>query len=337
MLTLLDDLSSDLLALRADELHRALPGPALAVLPGRRGAPLFVSVLLHGNEDTGWNALRDLLARHAGRPLPRTLAVLIGNVTAAAARVRRLDGQPDYNRIWPGGDLAHTAEAAMAREVVARIAALEPFAAIDIHNNTGLNPHYACVNRTSAQFLHLARLYSRIGVYFTRPTGVASAAFAVLCPAVALECGQPGHPDTEAAVADYVDGVLHLDSLEAPRHALEDLELHHTIGIVRVPGTTAFSFDGSAADLEFEPGIDRLNFRELPAGTVLGRVRGPGLPLEVRDDAGSDLAARWFEVRDGRLRTREQLTPAMLTTDPRAVRLDCLCYLMERWPVGRTD
>ena len=52
------------------------------------------------------------------------------------------------------------------------------FASIDIHNNTGLNPHYGCVNRLDPPFLHLATLFSRIVVYFKRPLGVQSAAFA---------------------------------------------------------------------------------------------------------------------------------------------------------------
>ncbi|MDP2324627.1 MAG: succinylglutamate desuccinylase/aspartoacylase family protein, partial [Gammaproteobacteria bacterium] len=67
---------------------------------GIREVPLFVSVLLHGNEVSGWNALRRLLA--SPQPLVRSLLVFIGNVDAAAEGLRLLPGQLDFNRIWPG-------------------------------------------------------------------------------------------------------------------------------------------------------------------------------------------------------------------------------------------
>jgi succinylglutamate desuccinylase len=84
-----------------------LPGPALIHLPGRRIPPLFVSVLLHGNEDTGWLAAQSVLKKYATVELPRALSLFIGNVEAARTGLRRLDGQPDYNRVWPGSEEAH--------------------------------------------------------------------------------------------------------------------------------------------------------------------------------------------------------------------------------------
>jgi hypothetical protein len=68
------------------------------------------------------------------------------------------------------------------------------FASIDVHNNTGLNPHYACVNRLDKEFLWLASLFGRLVIYFTHPKGTQTAAFAPFCPAVTLECGKPEHP-----------------------------------------------------------------------------------------------------------------------------------------------
>ena len=98
--------------------------------------------------------------------------------------MRHLDGQPDYNRVWPGSETDGTAEHALMRDVMQRMADREIFASIDVHNNTGLNPHYACVNVIDNRFLHLAALFSRTVVYFLRPLGVQSMALAKLCPAV---------------------------------------------------------------------------------------------------------------------------------------------------------
>ena len=59
-------------------------------------------MLLHGNEDTGLKAIQSLLADYRGRALPRALSLFVGNVQAAAQGQRHLEGQPDYNRVWPG-------------------------------------------------------------------------------------------------------------------------------------------------------------------------------------------------------------------------------------------
>ncbi|MDP3123204.1 MAG: M14 family metallopeptidase, partial [Thiobacillus sp.] len=193
-LTHYDAVPPGLLDLPASRLGEVLPGPALIHLPGRRSPPLFVSVLLHGNEDTGWLAAQTVLKKYAAAELPRALSLYIGNVAAARSGVRRLDGQPDYNRVWLGSEEPDSAETAMMLQVVDAMRARGVFASLDIHNNTGLNPHYACVNRLEPNFLHLATLFSRVVVYFIRPLGVQSAAFAELCPSVTLEFGKPGTP-----------------------------------------------------------------------------------------------------------------------------------------------
>ena len=62
-------------------------------------------MLQHGNEVTGWEAVRRLLKSHYQiDELPRSLLIFIGNPLAAKHRLRRLDDQPDFNRCWPGGN-----------------------------------------------------------------------------------------------------------------------------------------------------------------------------------------------------------------------------------------
>jgi len=103
---------------------------------------------------------------------------------------------------------------------------------------------------------------------------------------------------------------------------------------VRVPPEISLSFDGSSADLALREDLDHLNFSQLAAGTELGRVAdGTRVPLHVT--AGPDGENRcqdFFEVRDRRLLLRRSSMPAMLTRSERAVRQDCLCYLMGRVP-----
>jgi len=328
MLTILDALPGGFLDAEPTRLVEVLDGPTLIHLPGRRSRPLFVSVLLHGNEITGLCAVQALLCRYAGLDLPRALSLFIGNVAAAGHGVRRLDDQLDYNRIWAGGP---TPEHAMAAQVVEEMRRRQPFASVDIHNNTGLNPHYACVNHLDHRFLHLAVLFSHTVVYFTRPATVQSRAFAKLCPAVALECGQPGTEHGLEHALNYLEGCLHLS--EFPSHPVphQDIELLHTVATVKVPEEFSFGFGECERDICFTHTLDHLNFRELPAGIPLARVNGVQcLPLQVEDEQGNPVAERFLVLEDGEICTTRPVIPSMFTLDERAIRQDCLGYFMER-------
>lgn len=334
-LTQLDSLPEGLLALPAARLSEVLTGPTLIHLPGRRTPPLFVSVLLHGNEDTGWLAAQAVLEKYAGSSLPRALSLFIGNVEAARAGLRRLDGQPDYNRVWPGSEEAHLAELAMMREVVDAMRARGVFASLDIHNNTGLNPHYACVNRLEPDFLHLATLFSRIVVYFVRPRGVQSAAFAELCPAVTVECGKPGTPGSVEHAAGFIEAALHLSEFPARPPTPREIDLFHTVATVKVPEAVSFGFGAAGADIDFVAELDHFNFRELGHTDLLGRIRPDGCAtLHAVDEGGMEIGGQLFDYHDGRITLKRRLMPAMLTRDERVIRQDCLCYLMERIPYG---
>jgi succinylglutamate desuccinylase len=319
---------------RTADMHRVLPGPTLIHLSGRRPEPLFVSVLLHGNEDTGLKAVQSVLAAYRDRELPRALSLFVGNVQAAAKGQRHLPNQPDYNRVWPGADSAGLPEHAMTRSVVDQMRARGVFASLDIHNNTGINPHYGCVNRLEAPFLHLAALFSRIVVYFKRPLGVQSAAFSQLCPSVTVECGKPGSAESEAHAAAFLEAALHLAHFPAQAVVSQDLALYHTVATVKVQDQARFTFLGGAdAQLWFEPALDHLNFHDLPAGTRFARVAaGSPQPLVVTDEDGREVTHDYFEIRDGELRTRRVVMPSMLTLNEEVIRQDCLCYLMERLP-----
>jgi len=336
----LDALPEGLLDTAPEGLQSLLGGPTLLHLPGRRPEPLFVSVLLHGNETTGFLALQALLRDYRDRELPRALSIFFGNVAAAAEGVRRLEGQPDYNRVWPGGEGAGTPEHALMVAVVAEMERRRPFAAIDVHNNTGTNPHYACVNRIDHRYLHLATLFSRTVVYFTRPRGVAAMAMGNLCPSVTVECGKPGQPHGTEHVREFLDAALHLSDIPVHPVALHDIDLFHTVLILKVAERCRFGFGGSdpGADLDFLPDLDRMNFRELPPGTCLARVRGDRLDcLQAWDERGRDRVADYFTIEQGELRTRRAVMPSMFTLDARVVRQDCLGYLMERYELVAPD
>jgi succinylglutamate desuccinylase len=332
LFTQLNEVPAGLLETDALHLRTLLPKPTLIHLSGKLTEPLFISVLLHGNEPTGFLALQRLLKKYQNRELPRSLALFFGNIEAAAQNVRRLEHQPDYNRIWPGTELPDSPETAMAASVFSVMRKRRLFASIDIHNNTGLNPHYACINRLDNSFLQLATLFGRLIVYFKRPVGVQSIAFAELCPSVTLECGRPGQQHGVDHVFEFLDSCLHLSALpEQPAHAC-DIDLFHTVAQVKIADHVSFSFRQSDSDLLLSEDLERMNFTEIAVGTVLGQIRNgaPSSPLFVQDEQGNNVTNKFFDLSNGNLQITRPTMPSMLTLDERVIKQDCLCYLMER-------
>ena len=59
----LDSLPEGLTETGPNELYKILPQPTLIHLSGSEDQPLFISVLLHGNEPTGFFAVQALLKK----------------------------------------------------------------------------------------------------------------------------------------------------------------------------------------------------------------------------------------------------------------------------------
>lgn len=327
MLKILDHIPRGLLERDAARLHEVLDGPTLIHLPGQKPRPLYVSVLLHGNETTGWETLRALILRHPEGHLPRGLSLFVGNVAAAKEKHRHLDGQPDYNRIWGPGE---TPEHAMAAQVLEQMREREPVACIDVHNTSGTNPHHACVNRLEPAHLALAGRFGHFVVYADAQPQLSTVAFGEFCPAVIIECGMPDRPGGVEHALAYLEDAMLREDFDEVRLNPGDIDLFRTAAVVEVPEEVEFGF-GDGADLDLLPDLDQLNFNELPAGTIFGRVRpGSGARLRVTGENGRDIADRYFRIESNRLVTASPVMPALVTTDTRIARQDCLCYLMER-------
>lgn len=327
----LDYLPDGLLEATSETLHTLLPEPTLVHLPGKQAAPLFVSVLLHGNEPTGFMAMQLLLKKYQNKPLPRSLSIFFGNTDAARHNLRRLDMQPDFNRIWPGTEMPDCPETALANEIVAVMKQRGLFASIDLHNNTGLNPHYACINKLDNDFLQLAALFGRLIVYFTHPKGVQSAAFAEICPAVTLECGRPGQQHGVEHALEFLNSCLNLNEL--PQHQIHarDIDLFHTVAQVKIDDNVNFSFHRPDADLLLNQDLERMNFTEISPGTVLGTSKNnASLSVIAKDESGNNVTGDFFSIQNGELQISRRTMLSMLTLDERVIRQDCLCYLMER-------
>lgn len=318
----------------AKNLHQIIPGPSLIHLKGQKENPLFVSILLHGNETVGLYAVQQLLTAYKDTILPRSLSIFVGNVDAAREGVRRLDRQPDYNRMWTHDDqpIEYPEERVM-RKVLSEMKNRKPFASVDLHSNTGLNPHYACINKLDNQFYHLATLFSKTVVFFIRPEGVQSTAFSRLCPSVTLECGPL---DDQAGIEhafEYLDACIQLVSIPETPLASNDMDLYHTVATVKVPVEFNFSFTDSTEDIYFNPDLEKYNFKEVAANSPFALTHpDKNVVLDVTNEFGEAVFDAFFTSQDNEIRLRGSMMPSMITLNERVIRQDCLCYLMERYP-----
>jgi hypothetical protein len=308
-------------------IRSLFPKPTLVHLDGKDPNFLFISILLHGNEYTGLKVMQKILAEHAN-DLPRSILMFVGNVRAAEANLRFLPDQVDYNRCWPGTDLEPSPTSQMMQRIVEIAHGLPLFTAIDIHNNTGKNPHYSCITDPSFENQNLAARFNPVGMVFNHK-GVCTMAFNGICPAITLECGLPGDPQGIEHACRFVEGMLTLDELpqnQPTRHALHLVESHLTLN---VPEHVSFAFDPDAdADLRFENNFEERNFTLFDPHQVFGYTR-VARPLSITDTDGHDVTDEILRVEEGKIYLNNTMMPAMITHDKLVVRQDCLCHLLQ--------
>ena len=352
----------EVLTARAADLLGLLGSPGLLVIDPPVVVPcddraLVVGVLIHGDEHSGWIAAAELLRDLATGicPLARRLIILIGNVFAAAYNRRFLDGQRDFNRIWKPGPSRPSQEESWAQKVVDQIAALSPqglFAVVDLHNNSGRNPCYACVARLRPKDLDLARLFSPHIVHFEHPDTTLGAAMAQRAPSVTLEAGPSGCPEGLARLGHTLRTLLVLPDLSQTTTTAQpttvfrnrfSLGVDPTWQITMTALSSIMSITAAENDmLWLREDIDILNFVELTAPTPIGRTSPAAArnPLWIRAVVGQGSSApnpcipaaprlAYHVTPGGLIVLKPGWIPAMLSPKPEAIRADCLGYLME--------
>lgn len=324
----LDKLPRGFLDLEISHLRDVMPEPSLIYLEGAKSPALFVSILLHGNEFSGLKIMQALLSKYPQR-LPRSLFLFVGNVRAAEVSKRSLPGQTDYNRGWPGHELEPNDVTRILQQVVDVVTEDSLFAAIDIHNNTGANPHYACMTDVTRDNQHLASMFNHIGLVFNQPKGVSTMAFNGFCPAVTIECGKPGDLAGIEHGTELLDALLHMDHFPDRPVATHDLQLVKSLVTLNIPHDVSFDFNLSAqADLNFETGFERKNFTEIKPTDVFALTRVKK-PLLITNQHGEDVTDEILRIENGKVYLNRTLMPAMITLDKTIVRQDCLCYLLD--------
>ncbi len=334
MVKQLKKLPQGLLELTADKLHTKLDDHTLIHLEGKIKRPVFISILQHGDEYTGWDALKDYLNNHQ-HVLPRSISILFGNVQAAAQNVRQLNGQPDFNRSWPSRKKYDYPIAQTMQEITAIMQAKKPFASVDIHNNSGRNPHYSGINSLDPVFINLASLFSDTMIYFTSPVGIQSGAFAKFCPSVTVECGLSGTSDGTEQTHTFLELLLSQSNLEHVPGILEHQKVYKIIATIKVKPEIKIAFDPLADGFMLLKDLDCLNFKQTNKAEVFG-ILGSELvaknimPFIITDENDKDVTNQYFTIEGDKVCTTNKFVPAMITQNIQAIRHDCLCYIMQK-------
>ena len=341
MLRITESLPEGFLSADVRDLHTILGGPTLMHLKGRNEPALFISILQHGNETTGWHAVQRLLNHHTASDgtltLPRSVSLFVANVEAAQKGQRRLNHQIDYNRVWSSGIEPNSEEARMMRQIESEMRSRGVFVSVDLHNNSGRHPLYACVNQLDGAKLALAAKFSRDVVYFINPTGVQSMAFGRFCPAITLECGQANAHNGIQPAFEFLNEVIHMDTIDVPPSLLSEIRVLKTVATVRAEGTGPFGFGDQPDGLALRDDLDDFNFVQLPSGTRLGSTPHSNRVLKVFDDDNKDVTDQFLTVDANEIRLGRGVIPAMLTKDIDIIFDDCLCYFMQELSISEDD
>ena len=301
-----------LFAVEARELHHVLTRATVFDLRRDAVRPIFVSTLLHGNETSGWDAVRRFIADFPDA----SIALFIGNVDAAAEQMRHLSSEPDFNRIWR--------QQPWHSEINQILERFKPWCGIDIHNNSGPNPHYSVVTDVSASTLALAALFSNKVIFTDHTLDILAHAVSSYCPSLTIETGTVDDPSSERRAYDFLKRLNELGRV--PNERKHELETYETIGIVKVEHE-----NGSLENFpRFHTSLKQKSFSTLAVGSPFIECLPPGWRVNVSDPAHArDLTHDYLEFRDRSAFLKRDVVMSMFTNTPLLAIQDCVCYFLK--------
>lgn len=324
----------DLSGTEAEALAR-LGGATWWLVPGRdRTRRRLVATLLHGNEPSGFRAMRAWLG--SGVVPTVDTAFCVCSVEAAlgpplfvhrtAARAR------DQNRCFlPPFEGPEGRRAQALLELIERLA---PEAAIDLHNNTGHSPAYGVGTRVDPTILGISALFADRFMYSDLTLGTLMEALDGRVPSAVIECGRAGDPVADATALSGLERFLMLEDLDAARaraSGVEVLERPVRVGVERDASLAFGEAPVPGAALTVRKDVDRHNFKSMEAGEVVGWLGSEASwPLVALGRSGQDVSSQLFVRRGVEVQLRRAIVPVMMTTSAEIAKSDCLFYALER-------
>ena len=307
-----------------------LTASTIVHLDYKKEQTVLISIMLHGNEHSGYYAVKEYLSNLFSKNIipSKNISLLIGNVEAAKNNARFLDDQKDFNRIWSNGS---SDEELWAQKVYREMSSKNLFATLDLHNNTGKNPHYCAVTNLEVSTLKLASLFDGNVLYFTDPEEVFSNYFSSLCPCLTVEAVKV-ETKKDFKILLLIERVMSestLSDIKSKSSILSGKILFESFGKIKIPLDSTISFNGEVADFTFDSSIEELNFHIVRTGQTFGFSHNIDQHLLVYDSNNEPIGSSYFKYVGSEIISIEDFYPAMITTNSKIVHQDCLCYLLK--------
>ncbi len=323
MFNVFKQVDEQFLSMRPEELSKKYQDISLIHLEKGSSARTFVvSVLIHGNEKSSFKILQGFLAYLQSSGLDYSLLILLGNLSGTKDSMRHLKCQPDFNRIWIDPPAKYRDRVLHALQY---IRGLNPYCLIDLHNNTGSNPPYACISTLDKKSIGLASLFSGSVVYFPKKLGLLIDETAGDFPSVVFECGVSMDPKPIDLAIRFLKQVIHQPWSYEELHRLgESVKPQKTVGRFLIIGASSKETIG----FELASNIESKNFKGFLSGDEF--AKGPKVSsIRYVADSGEDLTSEIFICEGESLRFKKNVYPCMLTTNLDVALSDCIGYLLE--------
>ncbi len=310
-----------------------LGGPTWIDIDGMDPSRTRVMVtLLHGNEPSGVKALFNWLINETRKKPLTNISFFVCSVEAALTEPdfshRYLKDEPDMNRCFRPPFKGQNG--ILAERILDRIKLLEPEAMIDIHNTSGSGPDFTIAPNHDDQYAALAANFSRRFIMTELKLG-SLMEVDIGCPIITLECGGSFDMTADHTAMQAIEYLATRDDLydQANRQGV-NVYTHPLRFEIKDDVSITYGDDKkSDFDVTLASDIEKHNFGVTPANDFLGWVGSRGLDyFTAIDDCGNDVVADLFEVRDGKLYTKDTLRLFMVTPRPEIASKDCLFYLV---------
>jgi len=299
--------------------------------PGRNPHGILVMGLLHGNETSGFYGIINTIKEWLRRGVHPWCDVyfLIGNSTAARMPPHfsnRINSNGlDYNRIWAltKGDKELRGK---VQNVFDFVKAKGIRFAIDLHNTSGKNPpflFYFNDNHT-----HFAKQFGQrlvFGGNYSTSSGFALERLGVSI--VSLECGLTRTADAHARAQEHIQtciSYLENDGNLSVKYP-QPIFLEIMAPIKFIPGIEFVFGAGPSEGVVIREDIEELNFKLLPAGSVLGYAKE--MPFQLIGMDGESILDDWLCLEEGAVKTKQDCILMLASRDKRIVKQDCLAVL----------
>lgn len=316
-----------LLDTHARDLHEVLYGPSLIQLTGRETRPIAISVLLNGDDDTGLQALQQVLKRYANQLLPRSLLIFIANVDAAKFAVPHLNGQGDYQQLFANTDTdLDNPEAEVVAKARQVMFSRKPLLHVQLHRCATTSRDVVVIPELDATSLKFAQYFSRHIVVSPEDFNTAQAP---KIPQMAAYAGSKDNEDAADRLEELLDTLIHWHQILDIDADPELFNLYEIAASVQLPEDMSFGFGSAQTNVRFIEDLEDYSFVHTQKGLTIGFVKENEQARFLIEHREHQDAHSFLLVEKNEIKLNSSLTPAFVNMTETRIRQKSLFKLLK--------